>query len=152
PFDLQVALMSLPGIFKSTLETIPAKVPYLKADQHLVQKWRRTLGAIEGFKVGIHWQGNAEYKGDMHRSMRLENFAPLAAGPGVKLISLQKGPGTKQIAEGADRFQVVELEDFDERGGAFMDSAAVIENLDLVITSDSAVAHLAGALAAPTWL
>jgi hypothetical protein len=84
--------------------------------------------------------------------MRLENFAPLAAVPGVKLISLQKGPGTKQIAEVADRFQVIELEDFDERGGAFMDSAAVIEDLDLVITSDSAVAHLAGALAAPTWL
>jgi tetratricopeptide (TPR) repeat protein len=152
PFDVQIAMMSLPGIFDTTLETIPADVPYLKADQDLVRKWRATLSSIEGFKVGIHWQGNAEYKGDMHRSMRLECFAPLAAVPGVTLISLQKGAGTKQIAELADRFKVIELDDFDERGGAFMDSAAVIENLDLVITSDSALAHLAGALAAPTWL
>ncbi len=152
PFDVQVAMMSLPGIFETTLETIPAEVPYLKADQDLVRKWRATLKTIEGFKVGIHWQGNADYKGDMHRSMPLECFAPLAAVPGVTLISLQKGPGTKQISQVAKRFKVIELDDFDERGGAFMDSAAVIENLDLVITSDSAVAHLAGALAAPTWL
>ena len=84
--------------------------------------------------------------------MQLANFEPLASVPGVRLISLQKGPGERQIADVADHFTVITLDGLDEQGGAFMDTAAVMHQLDLVITSDSAVAHLAGAMGIRTWL
>ena len=102
--------------------------------------------------MGIHWQGNTKYPADHYRSLRLNYFAPLAAIPGVRLISLQKEIGAEQIPEVADRFEVHVLDGLDELSGPFLDTAAVIQNLDLVITSDSAVAHLAGALAPPAWL
>jgi hypothetical protein len=84
--------------------------------------------------------------------MRLECFEPLGQVSGVRLISLQKGAGSEQLGEVRERFEVSEFPQLDDQGGAFMDTAAVIENLDLVITSDSAVAHLAGALGRPVWL
>jgi hypothetical protein len=152
PCDVQVPLMSLPRIFGTTLETIPAEVPYLKADPGLVERWRARLAEFEGFRVGIHWQGNRATWPDHHRSLPLSHFEPLSRVGGVCLISLQKGPGSEQVAAVRERFEVFGLEGLDEQGGAFMDTAAVIENLDLVITSDSAVAHLAGALARPVWL
>jgi Flp pilus assembly protein TadD len=151
-FDYQLPLTSLPGVFKTTLSTIPAEVPYIFADASYLEKWRPRLAMVEGFKVGVHWQGSLEYQNDRHRSMQLANFEPLASVPRVRLISLQKGPGEGQIADVANRFSVVELEGLDEEGGAFMDTAAVMHQLDLVITSDSAVAHLAGAMGIRTWL
>jgi tetratricopeptide (TPR) repeat protein len=153
-FDVQVPMMSLPGIFQTTLETIPANVPYVLADRGLVEHWRLRLADYGGFKIGIHWQGNIKYAQDYRRSMPLACFAPLAAVPGVTLFSLQKGPGSEQVGRGdAAGFQVVDLtEAMDNETGGFMDTAAVIHNLDLVITSDSAVAHLAGAMGANVWV
>jgi hypothetical protein len=79
-------------------------------------------------------------------------FAPLAAVPGVRLVSLQKGPGTEQLRGLAGRFAVTELDELDVEGGAFLDTAAEMRNLDLVVTSDTAAAHLAGGLGVPVWV
>ncbi len=143
-FDLHVPLMSLPGIFGTTLETIPHSVPYLKADPQLVERWRGTLGNAGAFRVGIAWQGNPTHRSDRFRSIPLANFAPLAQ-PGVELVSLQKGPGSQQLASVANMFAVRDLGDHvDVEHGPFMDTAAIMTQLDLVVTSDTAIAHLAG--------
>jgi hypothetical protein len=103
--------------------------------------------------VGIVWQGNAGYVFDKLRSIPLADFAPLAGVPGVRLLSLQKGTGSEQLADVAERFEVFDLgNSLDVDSGAFMDTAAVMCNLDLVITSDTAAAHLAGGLGRPVWL
>src|SRR5207244_70234 len=133
-------LMSLPRVFGTTLATIPARVPYLQADAQLVQRWQKTLEAYPGFRIGIAWKGSAANKTDHQRSIGLAQFARLAAVPGVRLISLQKGPGSEQIK--SVPFEVIDLgEQFDTASGPFMDTAAVMKNLDLVISCDSAPAH-----------
>jgi tetratricopeptide (TPR) repeat protein len=116
------------------------------------------------FRVGIAWQGTPKFRGDRQRSIPLEQFAPLAEVPGVQFISLQKGPGSEQLSvmscqlsekiqTTSDRFCIHDLrEGLDETSGAFMDTAAVLMSLDLVISSDTAVPHLAGALGVPVWL
>ncbi|MGD9720319.1 MAG: tetratricopeptide repeat protein [Pirellulales bacterium] len=152
-FDVYAPLMSLPGILGTTLETMPRKVPYLAADPRLLKHWRARLQPIEGAKVGIVWQGNPAYMFDHFRSIPLAEFAPLAEVAGVNLISLQKGTGSEQLAGIAGRFPVIDLgSGFDAEGGAFMDTAAVMCNLDLVVSSDTAAAHLAGGLGVPVWL
>jgi Tfp pilus assembly protein PilF len=168
-FDVHAPLLSLPGIFHTNLASIPADIPYLHADAKLMRQWKRTLcdesaksehsstphsaPCTRHFLVGICWQGNADKPFDFHRSMALAHFAPLAAVPGVKLISLQKGQGSEQLAQAAKQFPIMDLGDkFDESAGPFMDSAAAIKNLDLLITSDTAVPHLAGALGVPIWV
>ena len=152
-YHVQAPLMSLPEILATTLDTIPADVPYLFADAALTETWRQRLADHAGFKVGIGWQGNRKYVGDRLRSVPLRHFAALARVPGVRLFSLQKGAGAEQIAEVAGDCPVVDFgADFDTKHGTFMDTAAVMRNLDLVITSDTAVAHLAGALGVPVWV
>jgi tetratricopeptide (TPR) repeat protein len=152
-FDVHAPLLSLPRLFGTTVATIPATVPYLAADPDLVERWRRELEPVAGFKIGIAWSGSAAYRRDRMRSAPLARFAPLAELPGVQLVSLQKGPGRDQIRAVAGRWPLLDLGDrLDEVSGAFMDTAAVIQNLDLVVAVDSAVAHLAGALAAPVWI
>lgn len=152
-FDVHLPLLSLPKLFHTTLETIPRQVPYLYAKPELIDYWRRELSYIDAFKIGINWQGNPRYRGDRHRSVPLEKFAPLAEIPGVRLISLQKGFGTDQIARLAGRFSVTELGSHrDEVAGPFMDTAAILMNLDLVITSDTSLPHLAGGLGVRTWM
>jgi hypothetical protein len=149
--DVQAALLSLPRIFKTELTTVPADVPYLKADAELVERWRSRLERFKDFRVGICWQGNRSYRADATRSFSLAAFAPLAAIEGVRLFSLQKGFGSEQLS--AVPFAVEDLgADLDEAGGTFSDTAAVIENLDLVISADTAIGHLAGALGAPVWV
>ncbi|MGH7227389.1 MAG: tetratricopeptide repeat protein, partial [Gemmataceae bacterium] len=104
------------------------------------------------FKVGIAWQGSASYHHDRCRSIPLAEFAPLADLPGVTLVSLQKGFGSEQVAALGGRFSVVELGPRLDESAAFVDTAAVMKNLDLVITSDTATPHLAGALGVPVWM
>jgi tetratricopeptide (TPR) repeat protein len=146
-------LMSLPGIFGTSLASIPVRVPYLAADAALIDSWRQELAKYRTFKVGIAWQGNPRYKGDRHRSIPLAQFAPLVRVEGVRLFSLQKGWGAEQLEQVAGRLEVVDFGPrLDEAAGAFMDTAAIMKNLDLVITSDTATAHLAGALAVPVWV
>jgi Flp pilus assembly protein TadD len=152
-FHLHVPLLSLPRLFGTTLESVPARVPYLHAEPQLVEAWRDRLGAYPGFKVGIAWQGNPKFRMDRARSMPLAQFAPLARVPGVHLLSLQKGVGREQLAAPERRFPVTDLGgQLDETTGAFMDTAAAMKNLDLVVTSDTAIAHLAGALGVPVWV
>jgi len=152
-YDVQAPLLSLPRILGTTLETVTANVPYLSAENDLIERWRRELNSLNGFRVGIAWQGDPAYRCDRDRSIPLRHFAPLARVSGVRLVSLQKGPGVEQLREVAELFQVIDLGPrLDENTGAFMDTAAVMKCLDLVITSDTAVAHLAGALGVPVWL
>jgi tetratricopeptide (TPR) repeat protein len=153
PFDVYAPLLSLPRIFGTTLTTVPAAVPYLFADPQRCHRWHSVLRSLEGFKIGIGWQGNPRYRGDRQRSLPLVQFAPLAQLPGVQLISLQKGFGSEQVRTLADRFNVLELGSrLDEGTGAFEDTAAVLQHLDLIITSDTALPHLAGALGVPVWV
>jgi hypothetical protein len=149
-FDTHAPLMSLPGILKLSAADL-WRGPYLSADPRLVDKWRAILGSPAGFRVGICWQGNPEHMFNSQRSFPLAQLMPIASLPAVRLISLQKGAPRDELA--AAGFEVIDLGPaFDEDAGAFMDSAAVIANLDLVITADTAIAHLAGAMGAPVWL
>lgn len=164
-FDLQIPLLSLPAIFRTTPETIPADVPYLFPDKQLQAHWRGRLeelaptprdaasghGAAE-LRIAIAWQGNKQYRGDRQRSIPLKHFAALADVPGVRLLSLQKGVGAEQVADLSGRFSVIEYPAIDEDSGAFMDTAAIMTNVDLIVTSDTAIPHLAGALGVPVWM
>ncbi len=151
-FDFHIPLLGLPRVLATTLETIPGGVPYVSADPRLVEHWRAVLGTGGGLKVGIAWQGNPYFRGDRFRSFPLRALAPLAQ-PDVTLVSLQKGLGCEQLPDVAGKFAVHDFgRDLDEQHGPFMDTAALMMNLDLVVTSDSAVAHLAGALGVPVWL
>ncbi|MEQ8790498.1 MAG: DUF6165 family protein [Pirellulaceae bacterium] len=152
PFDVWIPLMSVPGVLDTNLETIPAPIPYIHADPELAAAWKSRLAENNSFKIGIAWQGNKDHQADLQRSVRLEQFAPLADVPGVELFSLQKGYGSEQIAELAGKFHVTEFSPpLDEPTGAFMDTAAVMRQLDLVICSDTSLAHLAGAMGVPIW-
>jgi hypothetical protein len=149
--DFCLPLLSAPAALGTSAATIPSDVPYLTADPELTDRWRRELAAVEGFKIGIVWQGARNYHLDCLRSIPLADFAPLASLPGVRLISLQKGFGSEQVA--TVDFPVLDLSGrLDEVAGAFMDTAAVIRSLDLVVTPDTAIAHLAGALGVPVWV
>jgi hypothetical protein len=149
PFDLECPLMSLPAINGTTEATIPATIPYLFAESEAMQRWRVRLGD-HGFRVGIAWQGNPARREDGGRSIPLEHYLALASVPGVRLISLQKDAGTDQLSP------ALPIEtlggDLDSGPDGFVDTAAVMMHLDLVITSDTAVAHLAGALGRPVWV
>ncbi len=152
-FDCYIPLLSVPSVLQTTIETIPGKVPYLFADRQLVELWRARLSEHREFKVGISWQGNPEFSGDYYRSVPLACFAPLAACQGVKLFSLQKNDVRPQLAESGAALGIVDLgTSIDEGTGAFVETAAVMMNLDLVITTDTAMAHLAGALGVPVWV
>jgi tetratricopeptide (TPR) repeat protein len=151
-FDVQAPLMSLPMLLGTTLDGVPAGAPYLSAEPGRVEKWKARLDAIPGFKVGVAWQGNPHFSWDCWRSFPLEALAPLAAVEGVRLFSLQKGPGAEQARGLKGRFAVEGLDGLDAEGGAFLDTAAVMTCLDLVVTADTAAAHLAGALGAPAWV
>jgi tetratricopeptide (TPR) repeat protein len=150
--DEHIPLMSLPRIFGTTLATIPAQIPYVFADSALVDHWRGELAGFSGRKIGIAWQGNPKNLHDALRSLPLCCFAPLARLPGVHLFCLQKGPGSEQIADVSDQFELTDLGSRLDASGAFLDTAAVMMNLDLIITSDTATAHLAGALGRPVWV
>lgn len=151
-FDVQAPLLSLPRLVGTTLEDVPAHLPYLAAEPERVERWRQALGMVPGFKVGVVWQGNPRFQWDRHRSFPLACLAPLAAVAGVRLFSLQKGPGAEQVRRVSGNFIVHELEGLDAAGGAFLDTAAVMRCLDLVVTADTAAAHLAGALGVPVWV
>jgi tetratricopeptide (TPR) repeat protein len=200
PFDVQASLLNLPGIFHTTVATIPGDIPYLHADPTLQAYWRGKSGVrspvsgvrglnsevrgqrskIKGpsadtghrtpdsghflgtpdsgqaFRIGIAWQGSPAFRHDRRRSIPLAQFARLAEIGGVQLISLQKGYGVEQLSVASCQLSERQIVDlgmrFDEDNGQFMDTAAVMTNIDLVISSDTAVPHLAGALGVPVWV
>jgi len=150
-FTTHAPLLSVPGIVKTSLDTIPATVPYLFAAPALIDHWREKLREVEGYKIGINWQGRPGLGPWRARNIPLQQFAALAEIPGVRLISLQRGPGREELARAGESF--LDLGDaVDQTGGAFMDTAAIMMNLDLVITSDTALPHLAGGLGIPVWV
>jgi len=151
--DLQCPLLSLPRAFRTRVESIPADVPYLKADPTRVAFWRERLNFNDRL-IGIRWQGSTT-RADVGRSFPLRLFEGIASLPGVRLVSLQRHAGEEQLRDLPPSWRVEELgPDFEPEGAddAFLDVAAVMHCVDLVISSDTSVAHLAGALGRPTWV
>jgi Flp pilus assembly protein TadD len=143
-FDFQLALPSLPGAFNTTLESIPAPVPYLFADSAEMEAWRERLSPAEGvLQVGLVWAGNPENRNDRNRSISLEKFAPIAQTPRMRFHSLQVKPFARTAFA---------LEDWSGLLNDFAQTAGLMANLDLVISVDTAPAHLAAAMGKPVWL
>jgi tetratricopeptide (TPR) repeat protein len=145
-FDLHCPLSSLPFACRTTLNSIPADVPYLKPEPELARRWRDKIGS-GGMKVGLVWAGNPTHPNDKTRSIMLQQLAPLAAS-GIEFHSLQKGPAASQLAAPAGLRVVDHLGELQN----YADTAALISQLDLVIAVDTSVAHLSGALGRPTWV
>ena len=148
--DYYTTLFSLPARFKTELATIPWRGPYLFAEPQLVEQWRQKIGS-GGFKVALVWQGNPRGDVDLGRSLPLAALAPLAGVEGVRLISAQYEHGLEQLEQLPAGMQVEVLAGFNERDDGFVDTAAVMQCVDLVITTDTASANLAGALGVPVW-
>ena len=149
-FDLQCPIMSLPRIFATTLETIPAEMPYLRADPVRTAHWRRRVEGLPGLRVGIVWAGNPQDRAmDRRRSIPLSRLDSLAGTEGVSFVSLQKDmPAALLQSSALGR----EMQDWTGELQDFAETACLIEALDLVIGVDTAVVHLAGALGRPVWL
>jgi tetratricopeptide (TPR) repeat protein len=147
-FDLHCPLLSLPLAFGTTLETIPAEVPYATVDPAAAARWRERLGDAEGLKVGLVWAGNPQHKNDRNRSIALDRLAPLFGAAGVRWFSLQVGERKADLA----RVPAGAIVDLSDGLTDFAETAAAIAGLDLLIAADTAAAHLAGALAKPVWV
>jgi Flp pilus assembly protein TadD len=144
--DYHFSLLRLPAVLKIGFGSMMVPVPYIKVPELLNQTWKEELGRIPGIKAGIAWEPGAKSKTRYKRRFPLENFYELAKIPGLILFSLQKGETAGQLPEGSPIISLTgKLADF-------ADTAAIINNLDLVITIDTAIAHLAGALNKPVWL
>ena len=146
PCHCQAPLLSLPMLLRTTLATIPADVPYLRPEPDLVALWRTRLTPLGGVKVGVVWQGRPNYQNDRKRSIAVDLFAGLFAVPGCSFVSLQK---ELKEGDGAALRRYPNLVEIAADLQDFADTAAVIANLDLVVTVDTAVAHLTGALGRP---
>ncbi len=147
--DLQVPLMSVPGRLGEAADS----APYLRPEPALARDWAARLGAAGNLRIGIGWQGNPNYEADRRRSVPLPAFAALTEVPDISLYALQKGPGREQIAGWPVEATLHDLGgDLDNGADAFVDTAAVLAGLDLVISSDTALPHLAGAMGVETWL
>jgi hypothetical protein len=147
PFDLQAPLLSLPHAFGTRLETVPADVPYISAPADRLEKWRDRLKlSRDELNVGLVWRGNV--KPNPKRSIPLAQLAPLGRFSGVRFVSLQVGDQGEEADAPPDGMRLTDLRN---ELKDFLDAAAVIDQLDLVLTIDTAAAHLAGALGKPTW-
>ncbi len=152
-FDLHIPLLSLPRIFGTTISTVPSEVPYLNTDAELVRSWTQRLDNDSGIRIGICWQGDSTHPRDGFRSIPVNHFTSLTRFENVTLVSLQKGPGAEQLKTYDGSARIIDFSDeLDEQSGPFVDTAAIMSLLDLVITSDTAIVHLAGALGIPVWM
>ena len=152
-FDYHCPLLSLPLAFGTTLNDIPGEAPYLRAEPERVRKWRDKLGC-KGFKIGVVWQGSKVGKVDVGRSFAPAEFLGISQIPNVRLISLQKHDVAEQLRELPPGMNIETLGagyDADD-DDAFLDTAAVVETLDLIIGCDTSVPHLAAALGRPVWV
>lgn len=144
-FDVHAPLMSLPRIFQTTVETIPATVPYVYPDPVNVATWKKRLEVLgPNRKVGLSWAGKPSHGNDRNRSIPLATLAPLAEVPGVEFFRLHKGPSPQSRECG------LKPTDYTAEFTDFLDTASLMMNLDLIITVDTSIAHLAGALGKPT--
>jgi tetratricopeptide (TPR) repeat protein len=156
PYDIQTPLLSLPHLLSKEEEGEPGwgteRVPYIQAEAARMAAWKTRLGKGPELKIGLCWQGNPNYRADRRRSIPLHALLPLTQIPGVRLFSLQKGDGAEQLNQLPNDTQIKNLGPMIDREDAFVDSAAILANLDLLITSDTALPHLAGALGRRVWL
>jgi tetratricopeptide (TPR) repeat protein len=165
PFDFHCPLLSLPLAFKTDVATIPGVTPYLFADPQALAHWEAKVSQASGaaaLKVGLVWAGGDRShvpelrKNDRRRSMALERLLPLLDVPGVRFFSLQKGAPAQQLAALQARCEAsgtgVDIVDFTSELADFADTAALVANLDLVISVDTSTAHLAGAMGKPVWI
>jgi len=150
-FDTQIHLLSLPRLFQTRLESIPAGVPYIKANPERVAYWRDRIAGDTGFKIGIAWAGSANHTNELNRSCTLASFRAIADLPGVSVYSLQKGPGSEQADSPPMGMNIKRLDKEMDLTERFVDTAALMVNLDLVISIDTSIVHLAGALGCPVW-
>jgi len=149
PFDVHSAIVSLPMHLRTTMETIPARVPYVSVDPAEAAQWRERLNlSSDLLNVGLVWAGSAVNKNDRNRSAKLSDFAPLAKVAGVRWFSLQLGPAAQQLAQRRSNWKIddptPDVRDFSD--------AALMTQLDRIITVDTSVAHVAGALGCPVWV
>lgn len=145
--DFAVHAMSLPLEFATTAESVPARVPYLSPDATLFEAWRERVGPAEGLRVALAWAGSSGHWHDSSRSVPLSVLHPLSTVPGVRWFSVQKGPGAAQLDAARDW----PIADLGASLSDMADTAAALAHMDLVITVDTSVAHLAGALGTRTW-
>ena len=145
PYDYQIPLLNLPVLFHTTLETIPTTIPYLRADPQLINFWRHEIKNDTNFKVGICWQGDPTH--GANKFMPLNYFEKFAQIPGISIYCLQQTESTPELSNNIKKCAT----DFDNSHGRFMDTAALMKSLDLVITVDTSIAHLAGGLGIQVW-
>jgi tetratricopeptide (TPR) repeat protein len=154
-FDFEAPLVSLPHIFGSRLDSLPPANCFL-VPWELTEKWQRRWQRVSGWRVGLAWQGSTQRRGNRFRFIALSRFAAPLLVPGYGFVSLQAGAGREQIAETGYGGRLLDPKADGEYGGEafadFLETAAMLQALDLVITVDTAIAHLAGALGRPTWL
>ncbi|MBT3355618.1 MAG: hypothetical protein HN402_11940 [Candidatus Scalindua sp.] len=147
-FDTQLPILSLPGIFDTTADSIPSDTPYITSDQGLSQLFSLRFGTDYNFKIGIAWAGNSDNKKNHIRSCALADFNPLLDIQGISFYSIQKGPASVEADSTLREMKIINLSN---QIKDFADTAAVVSNLDLIISVDTAVVHLAGALGKPVW-
>ena len=146
-FDVHAAFLDLPRILGTTLETVPAVVPYLRVPPARLNVWREKAAGLSRLKVGLNWSGNSSSPAERFRRLPLKDFAGLAGVADVAWFSLQKGPNASAVPPPLPEFGMIETGQ-----EPLVETAALMANLDLIITSDTAVAHLAGALGKPAWV
>jgi glutathione S-transferase len=148
-FDLHCPLMSLPLAFGTALSTIPADIPYLRAPADRVARWHARLGERRSLRVGIAWAGISLHKNNHQRSIALARFAALLAASGIEFVNIQKDITPADAAALRGHANLIQIGD---ELRDFADTAAVISLLDLVVSADTSVVHLAGALGRPVWV
>jgi hypothetical protein len=153
--DYHCPLMSLPFAFGTMADSIPAAPSYLKAEPERVARWAHRLRETAGFRIGVVWRATAKHETVTlaGRSIHLQQLELLFVHRDIVLVALQKGDGTEELEHVTFRDRIVSFGDaLDEGSDAFLDTAAIMMSLDLVITVDTSVAHLAGALGVPVWV
>lgn len=151
--DYFAPLLHIPAVFGHSPNDFPHDIPYLTAEATFVNQWRERLAKYSGRKIGIAWRGSPLAPADAMRSVPLAEFAPLARLPNVQLFSLQKGPGREELSAYSAQLNIIDLgHELDEKTGAFVETAAVLKNLDLLVACDTAIIHVAGALGVPVWV
>ena len=148
-FDAHLPVMSLPRVFGTTVDSVPWNGPYIRADPRRIEHWRRALAPGARLHVGLAWAGRPQYWDDRKRSIPLAAFAPLAGLAGLCLYSLQWGEAAAQIPSLPGGMRI---RDFGDAIRDFSEMAALVACLDIVISVDTSVTHLAGAMGAPAWL
>jgi Flp pilus assembly protein TadD len=145
--DFHAPLLDLPFLFRTREDTLPRVMPYLKVPNKIAKKWQQKINKIKGFKIGLNWQGNIKSPAEHFRGLPPNDLKTLASLKGVAWFSLQKGHSHDHVPGLSDDFKII-----DTGPEALVETAGLIQALDLIITSDTAIAHLAGSLGKPVWV